>query len=81
MASRDIWSHAGSLQARDLLASLLSARLLADVSTHPFYVCSPYLTDFPVFDNAFGQFQALFRERPELGERKEILFSATAKNV
>ena len=75
MASRDIWSRAGSLQVRDLLASLLSARLLAEAGSDPLYVCSPYLTDFPVFDNAFGQFQPLFRHRPEFGERAQILFS------
>lgn len=79
MASRDIWSRAGSLQVRDLLASLLasllSSRLLAEASTAPLYVCSPYLTDFPVFDNAFGQFQPLFRQHPEQGERAEIMFS------
>ena len=75
MASRDIWSRAGSLQVRDLLASLLSARLLADAASDPLYVCSPYLTDFPVFDNPFGQFQPLFRHRPEYGERAQILFS------
>ena len=75
MASRDIWSRAGSLQIRDLLASLLSARLLGGTSTDPLYVCSPYLTDFPVFDNALGQFQMLFHNRPDFGERGEVLFS------
>jgi hypothetical protein len=75
MASRDIWSRAGSLQVRDLLASLLSARLLAASSASPLYVCSPYLTDFPLFDNVFGQFQPLFRSRPEFGERSQILFT------
>jgi hypothetical protein len=63
------------LQVRDLLASLLSSRLLAEESTDPLYVCSPYLTDFPVFDNALGQFQPLFRRLPEQGERAEIMFS------
>jgi len=75
MASRDIWSRAGSLQVRDLLASLLSARLLADTTADPLYVCSPYLTDFPVFENALGQFQTLFRRLPDFGERSEIMFS------
>jgi hypothetical protein len=75
MGSRDLWSRAGSLQVRDLLASLLAARLLAGSSAEPVYVCSPYLTDFPVFDNALGQFQRLFLHRPEFGERPEILFS------
>jgi hypothetical protein len=75
MASRDIWSHAGTLHVRDLLASLLGARLLAPEDAQPLYLCSPYLTDFPLFDNAFGQFQPLFRSRPALGERPTILFS------
>lgn len=75
MASRDIWSRAGSLQVRDLLASLLSSRLLMASDASPLYVCSPYLTDFPVFDNAFGQFQPLFRSRPEFGEQGSVLFS------
>jgi hypothetical protein len=77
MASRDIWSRAGSLQVRDLLASLLSSRLLLESDAGPLYVCSPYLTDFPVFDNAFGQFQPLFRSRPEFGEQASVLFSQT----
>jgi hypothetical protein len=75
MASRDIWSRAGSLQVRDLLASVLSSRLLVTASDDPLYVCSPYLTDFPVFDNSFGQFQPLFQSCPEFGEQDLILFS------
>lgn len=75
MASRSIWSRAGSLQVRDLLASLLSSRLLVESSSDPLYVCSPYLTDFPVFDNVFGQFQPLFRSWPEFGEQGSVLFS------
>ena len=75
MASRDIWSRAGSLQVRDLLASLLSSRLLVEAGSDPLYVCSPYLTDFPVFDNAFGQFQPLFQFHPEFGEQANVLFS------
>jgi len=75
VASRDIWSRSGSLQVRDLLASLMASRLLVTSSAEPFYVCSPYLTDFPVFDNAFGQFQPLFLQEPQFGEQKEIMFS------
>lgn len=75
MASRDIWSRAGSLQVRDLLASVLSSRLLMTASDAPLYVCSPYLTDFPLFDNSFGQFQPLFRSCPEFAEQDAILFS------
>jgi hypothetical protein len=75
MASRDIWSRPGSLQVRDLLASLLSSRLLLESDAGPLYVCSPYLTDFPIFDNAFSQFQSLFRSCPEFGEQGSVLFS------
>ena len=75
MASRDIWSRSGSLQVRDLLASLMASRLLEESNSAPFYVCSPFLTDFPVFDNAFGQFQTLFLQEPQFGDQKEILFS------
>lgn len=75
MANRDIWSRAGSLQVRDLLASLLSSRLLMEPGGDPLYVSAPYLTDFPVFDNAFGQFQPLFQSYPEFGEQEGILFS------
>ena len=82
MASRDIWSRAGTLQVRDLLASLLGARLLAAADAQPLYICSPYLTDFPLFDNAFGQFQPLFRARPDIGDHQTILFSeALAESV
>lgn len=77
MASRDIWSRSGGLQIRDLLASLLTSRLLAGSTELPLYVCSPYLTDFPLLDNAFGQFVPLFRKRPEFAEKAEILFSET----
>ncbi len=75
MASRDIWSRPGSLQVRDLLASLLCSRLLMEPGGDPLYVCAPYLTDFPLFDNAFGQFQPLFQFRPEFGDQGSILFS------
>jgi hypothetical protein len=77
MASYDIWSRAGGLRVRDLLASLLAARLIDSRTGSPLYVCSPYLTDFPLFDNAFGQFSSLFRHRNEFGEKAEVLFSDT----
>ena len=77
MASHDIWSRAGGLRARDLLASLLAARLIDTRAGSPLYVCSPYLTDFPLFDNAFGQFSSLFRHHNEFGEKTEVLFSDT----
>ena len=75
MSSRDIWSRAGSLEIRDLLASLLSTRLMNVRSGSPIYVCSPFLTDFPLFDNSFGQFATMFRNRTDFAEKREILFS------
>lgn len=76
MANRDIWSRAGTLHVRDLLASLLSTRLLAPPTPNePLYVCSPFLTDFPLFDNALGQFRPLFHNHPEFGQQPAILFS------
>jgi len=75
MSSREIWSRAGGTEVRDLLASLLASRLMLDREPNPLYVCSPYLTDFPLFDNSFGQFQSLFRVRPDFGEQAHILFS------
>ena len=75
MSSRDIWSRVGGLQIRDLLASLLATCLIDSRMSTPVYVCSPFLTDFPLFDNALGQFSTLFRHRVDFGEKPEILFS------
>jgi hypothetical protein len=75
MASRDLWSKKGTLHARDLLASLLGSVLLGRSMRKPLYICSAYLSDFPLFDNAFGQFQSLFRTYREIGEKTDILFS------
>jgi hypothetical protein len=82
MSSREIWSRAGGIEVRDLLASLLASRMLTDSpSSTPLYVCSPYLTDFPLFDNSFGRFQSLFRERLDYGELKNILFSQVLEEI
>lgn len=75
MSSRDLWIRAGSGSARDLLSSLLAARLLGESSKDPLYVASPYLTDFPLFQNQIGQYRALFFRNSEMGEQTEITFS------
>jgi hypothetical protein len=75
MASREVWSKKGSFHARELLASLFASLLLGRSACKPLYVFSAYLSDFPLFDNAFGQFQALFTRDRALGEKPEILFS------
>ena len=77
MSSLDIWSHDGSFKVRDLLISLLSIRLLSNTSSDPVYVSSPYLTDFPVFDNEYGQFEPLFQQFAEFGQQSTISFSQT----
>jgi hypothetical protein len=75
MSSRDIWVKAGSPAARDVLSSLLAARLLNRANGDPLYVAAPYLTDFPLLENRLGEFETLFRDDDELGDRSEILFS------
>jgi hypothetical protein len=69
---RGIWAHSESLELPDVIRSLFSLTLLAGVSTRPIYFCSPWISDFPVFENGFGQFSALF---PDLADQREILFS------
>jgi hypothetical protein len=57
----DIWTNAASAQLRDLLSSALACVLIrSDWSSRPgVYVCSPWISDFPIFDNRYGQFDAL----------------------
>jgi hypothetical protein len=61
MPTLDVWSNAASSQLRDLLSSALSCLLLRRDWTggRPVYVCSPWISDFPVFDNRYGQFDDL----------------------
>ncbi|HRQ58633.1 MAG TPA: phospholipase D-like domain-containing protein DpdK [Azoarcus taiwanensis] len=61
MPTLDIWSNAASSQLRDLLSSALACVLLrTDWSLgQAVYVCSPWISDFPVFDNRYGQFDTL----------------------
>ena len=61
MPTRDIWSNAANAQLRELLCSSLACVLMrTDWSSHrAVYVCSPWISDFPVFDNRYGQFDAL----------------------
>lgn len=61
MPTLDIWSNAASSQLRDLLSSAFVCVLMrTDWSLkQPIYVCSPWISDFPIFDNRYGQFDAL----------------------
>lgn len=70
--SRDIWSHGGGRQLRDLLTSALSTLLLMDEVSRPAYFSSPWISDFILFENHYREFVALF---PELADQGEIRFS------
>lgn len=71
-SSRDIWSHGSGTQALDLVASSLSTLLLLAAPDSPVYFSSPWISDFPLLNNRFRQFSALF---PELDSRAEIRFA------
>ena len=75
MPSRDIYSRDGGKKVRDLLASFFGVLLLSGTNDKPMYLISPWLSDFKLMDNAFGQFKDLFRINTSLGENSHILFS------
>ena len=70
--TRSIWANAQSLELPDMIRSLFALALLHADRTRPIYFCSPWMSDFPVFDNAFNEFAALF---PELADQRQIRFS------
>ena len=61
MPTLDVWSNSITTSLRDLLTSALACSLLRNrwESTRPVYICSPWITDFTVFDNRYGQFDVL----------------------
>src|SRR5271166_7074015 len=63
MASRDVWSRGGPDTLRDLLSGALGTLLLHPGDDEPAYFSSPWMSDFPLFQNHFGQFAGLFPER------------------
>lgn len=73
MPSRDLWSHGGSAALRDLLGAALAVLLLRPRDDRPAYFSSPWMTDFPLLDNEFLQFAALF---PAHGNEPRFHFSA-----
>ena len=62
MPSRDLWSHGSSGALRDVLAAALGSLLLHPRDERPAYFSSPWITDFPLFDNEFRQFSTLVTE-------------------
>jgi len=70
--TRDIWSHGAGRPLPDFLASCLSTLLLLPVQDRPAYFSSPWMSDFPLFDNRFGAFATLL---PALADQSRIRFS------
>jgi len=77
-SSRDIWSHGSGTQALDLVSSSLASLLLLPASATPIYFSSPWISDFPVLNNQFRQFSALF---PQLDARAEIRFGEVLASI
>ena len=75
MPSRDIFSRDGGKKVRDLLTSFFGVLLLSGSSEKTIYLISPWLSDFRLLDNTFGQYRGLFRQNSNLGENRYILFS------
>jgi len=80
MASREIWSHGSGTALQDLLASILGNLLLQGPSARPVYFSSPWMSDFPLFQNHFGEFSALFPDRPDQDQIRFTEFLARLSN-
>ena len=76
--SRDIWSHGGGQNLRDMLNSSLATLILMGRLERPVYVSSPWISDFVLYDNRYREFEALF---PDLGDRIGIRFSDCLKRL
>lgn len=65
MSNRDLWSRGGREPLRDLLVGSLTSLLLLPEDERPAYFSSPWMSDFPLFDNQFRQYSVLFPEQPD----------------
>jgi hypothetical protein len=72
MPTLDIWSTAASWRLHGLIQSALACLLSARDLQRPIYICSPWISDFPVFYNALKQFSALV---PMSSDKTRIYFS------
>ncbi|GAB3647291.1 phospholipase D-like domain-containing protein DpdK [Ramlibacter alkalitolerans] len=90
MPTLDVWSNAASSQLRDLVSSALACVLMRtdwpSDQARAVYVCSPWISDFPVFDNRYGQFDALVTQsrgssRLRLGDVLIALASVTTVRI
>lgn len=72
MAIRDIWSHGAGSSLQDLLASCCASLMLEESDSQPAYFSSPWMSNFVLFNNQFGEWGALF---PEIADHAEIRFA------
>jgi hypothetical protein len=72
MPTLDIWSNSASWRIRGLIQSIVANLLLAGKHEKAIYICSPWISDFEVFDNTSGQFSSLV---PNLADRPSINLS------
>jgi hypothetical protein len=72
MPTMDLWSNAANLELRQLFRSAMTTLLFLDSPSRPIYICSPWISDFVVFENRFGEFSQLM---PGLEERSVINLS------
>ena len=78
MPTMDLWSNAANLELRQLFRSAMASLLLLDAPSRPIYVCSPWISDFIVFENRFGEFGHLV---PGLEERSSIRLSECLRQL
>ncbi len=78
MPTMDLWSNAANLELRQLFRSAIATLLLLDERSRPIYVCSPWISEFVVFENRFGEFSHLV---PGIEERSGIRFSECLRQL
>src|SRR5690349_1525430 len=64
----DIWKHASGTTVPNLLASACAGLILAGVDSRPVYFSSPWMTNFPLLPNRFGQFTHLMVDEADSDE-------------
>jgi len=72
MSSRDVWSHGSGVALLDLLSSSLLSLIMAPPVPEPAYFCSPWLSNFVLFDNRHRQMNAVF---PHQADQSDIWFA------
>jgi hypothetical protein len=72
MPTMDLWSNAANLELRQLFRSAMASLLMLESPSRPIYICSPWISDFTVFENRFGEFSHLV---PCVEERSSISLS------